>query len=161
MEELFRDGSEVGQDKNEDAQEVQLARSVEPPYKAKKHRRWIAAWKLQHCSAYPIIFEGKVRVKCEWCVYSKQKTPYASSGSSTLQLLALTKHSKLDEHKNAMFKWANKEKRICIPLPDHVAALEDKEKVRVIITVMWQVYFVMKNAKSMEQFEKLCLHQIE
>ncbi|MCO5560614.1 hypothetical protein L7F22_014230 [Adiantum nelumboides] len=131
MEELFEDGTELGQDDNEDAQEAQLATSVEPPSKVKKQRRWIPAWKLQHCWAYPVIFEGKVRVKCEWCVYSKQNTPYAKNGSSTLQLPALTEHSKTNEHKNAMFKWANKEKRICIPLPDYMAALEDKEKMMV------------------------------
>ncbi|MCO5551714.1 hypothetical protein L7F22_005218 [Adiantum nelumboides] len=160
MEELFGDGTELGQDDDEDPQEVQLATSAEPPSKVKKQRRWIPAWKLQHCWAYPVIFEGKVRVKCEWCVYSKQKTPYASNGSSTLQLPALTEHSKSNEHKNAMFKWANKEKRICIPLRDYVAALKVKEKVHVI-TVMWQVYFIVKNVEPMELFEKLCIHQIE
>ncbi|MCO5558744.1 hypothetical protein L7F22_012330 [Adiantum nelumboides] len=107
-----------------------------------------------------MIFEGNVRVKCEWCAYSKQKTPYAKNGSSTLQLPALTEHSKSDEHQVAIFKWAQKDKKVCIPLPDYVAALDDKEKVRVI-TVMWQAYFVVKSMGLMDMFEKLCLHQIE
>ncbi|MCO5584369.1 hypothetical protein L7F22_038295 [Adiantum nelumboides] len=37
---------------------------------------------------------------------------------------------------------------------------DNKEKVRVI-TVMWQVYFVVKSAGPMELFENLCLHHIE
>ncbi|MCO5587525.1 hypothetical protein L7F22_041475 [Adiantum nelumboides] len=136
MEELFGDGPELGQDDDEEVQEVQLPTSLEPPSKANKQRRWIPAWKLQHKWAYPVIFEGKLRVKCEWCVYSKQKTPYAINGSSTLQLPPLTEHSKLDEHQIAIFKWANKEKRVCIPLPAYVATLEDKEKICHVMLIM-------------------------
>ncbi|MCO5581667.1 hypothetical protein L7F22_035556 [Adiantum nelumboides] len=60
----------------------------------------------------------------------------------------------------AALKWENKDKRMCVPLPEYVATYEDKEKIRVI-TIMWQMYFVVRCAQPMELFEKLCLHQIE
>ncbi|MCO5606375.1 hypothetical protein L7F22_060563 [Adiantum nelumboides] len=143
IEELFGDGPEIGLDDHEEAQDVhaapgleqdvQATTSLEPASKVKKDRRWRPAWKFEHKWAYPVIAEGKLRIKCE---------------------------CESDEHKVAAFKWANKEKRVCIPLPEYVATFEDKEKVRVV-TIMWQMYFVVKCAGPMELFEKLCLHQIE
>ncbi|MCO5557403.1 hypothetical protein L7F22_010966 [Adiantum nelumboides] len=160
MEELFGEGPEIGQDDDEEIQEVQDTTSSEPIPKAKKLRKLRLAWKFEHKWAYPVVVEGRVRIKCEWCVYCKQKTPFANKGSCTLQLPSLNEHSVSDEHQLDAFKWANKEKRLCIPLPEYVATFEDKEKIRVI-TIMWQVYFVVKCAGPMELFEKLCLHQIE
>ncbi|MCO5552314.1 hypothetical protein L7F22_005825 [Adiantum nelumboides] len=161
---------EIGLDDHEEAQDVQAApsleqdvqatTSLEPASKVKKDRRWRPAWKFEHKWAYPVIAEGKLRIKCEWCAYCKHKNPYANKGATTIQLPALNEHSESDEHKVAAFKWANKEKRVCIPLPEYVATFEDKEKVRVV-TIMWQMYFVVKCAGPMELFEKLCLHQIK
>ncbi|MCO5605532.1 hypothetical protein L7F22_059715 [Adiantum nelumboides] len=170
IEELFGDGPEIGLDDHEEAQDVQAApgleqdvqatTSLEPASKVKKDRRWRPAWKFEHKWAYPVIAKGKLRIKCEWCAYCKHKNPYANKGATTIQLPALNEHSESDEHKVTAFKWANKEKRVCIPLSEYVATFEDKEKVRVV-TIMWQMYFVVKCAGPMELFEKLCLHQIE
>ncbi|MCO5554440.1 hypothetical protein L7F22_007970 [Adiantum nelumboides] len=156
--EIFGDGPAIGEDDNDEVQEEQGRTDSEQVQKEKKHRRWRPAWKLEHPWAYPVLDNGKVKVKCEWCVYNKCKSPFANKGSSTLQLPGLSDHSKYDEHKATSFKWANN--ALCIPLPDYVATYDNKEKVRVI-TVMWQVYFVVKCAGPMELFEKLCLHQIE
>ncbi|MCO5581953.1 hypothetical protein L7F22_035842 [Adiantum nelumboides] len=161
IEELFGDGLEIGVDDNaiEEVQDVQEG-SSQATSKAKKLRKWRPAWKYKHPWAYPVIFEGKVRVKCEWCSYCQQKNPFENKGSTVLQLPSLRDHSVSDEHKLAAFKWANKEKRVCIPLPNYVAVFDDKEKVRVA-TIMWQAYFVVKCAGPTELFEKLCSHQIE
>ncbi|MCO5614068.1 hypothetical protein L7F22_068349 [Adiantum nelumboides] len=156
IEELFGEGSEIGVDDDgiEDVQDVLDEGSSQATSKPKKPRKWRLAWKYVHPWAYPVIFEGKVRVKCEWCTYCKQKTPYAKKGYTRLQLPSLNDHNVFDEHKDATFKWADKEKRVCIPLPDYVAIFDDKEKVRVI-TIMWQAYFVVKCAGPTELFEKL------
>lgn len=133
IEELFGDGPEIGVDDGaiEEVQDVHEEGSSQATAKAKKPRKWRPAWKYQHPWAYPIIFEGKVRVKCEWCAYYKHKNPYANKGSTVLQLPSLNDHSVSNEHKHAAMKWANNEKRVCIPLPDYVAIFDDKEKVRV------------------------------
>ncbi|MCO5558163.1 hypothetical protein L7F22_011740 [Adiantum nelumboides] len=135
IEELFGDGLEIGVDDDaiEEVQDVQEG-SSQATSKAKKLRKWRPAWKYEHPWAYPVIFEGK--------------------------LPSLRDHSVSDEHKLAAFKWANKEKRVCIPLPNYVVVFDDKEKVRVV-TIMWQAYFVVKCAGPTELFEKLCSHQIE
>ncbi|MCO5608336.1 hypothetical protein L7F22_062543 [Adiantum nelumboides] len=160
MEKIFGDGLIIREDDNEGNQEEPQTPDSQPVLKSKKQRRWRPAWKFEHPWAYPIVDAGRLKIKCEWCAYSKSKTPFANKGSCTIQLPSLNEHSRSDEHKMAALKWANKENQVCIPLPDYVANFEDKEKVRVI-TVMWQVYFVVKCAGPMELFEKLCLHQIE
>ncbi|MCO5596642.1 hypothetical protein L7F22_050710 [Adiantum nelumboides] len=160
LEEIFGDGPTIHPDDNIEPQEGQEVTNLKPSSKTKKQRRWKPSWKLEHPWAYPVVVDGKVRVKCEWCVFCNQRTPFAKKGSSTLQFPSLTEHSRSDEHKMAALKWENKDKRICVPLPENVATYEDKEKIRVI-TIMWQMYFVVRCAQPMELFEKLCLHQIE
>ncbi|MCO5570222.1 hypothetical protein L7F22_023940 [Adiantum nelumboides] len=55
---------------------------------------------------------------------------------------------------------ADKDNKARVPLTEYVTALEDREKIRVI-SVIWQMYFVVQHGGPMELFEKLCLHQIE
>ncbi|MCO5610802.1 hypothetical protein L7F22_065043 [Adiantum nelumboides] len=159
IEEIFGEGSEIGQDDGEALQEVQDTISLDL-IKAKKLRKWRPTWKFDHKWAYPVVVEGHVRIKCEWCVYCKQKIPFANKGLSTLHLPSLNEHSASDEHQLAILKWVNKEKRISIPLLEYVVTFEGKEKV-CVITTMWQTYFVVKCAGPMELFTKLYLHPIE
>ncbi|MCO5547845.1 hypothetical protein L7F22_001297 [Adiantum nelumboides] len=160
MEEIFGDGPTINPNDGNEVQQNEAATSLQPEPKRKKQRRWRPAWKYAHQWAYPVVVDAKVRIRCEWCIYAKAQNKFATIGSSTLQLPALDEHSNSDDHKWAALKWANKNSKSCVPLKEYVATFEDREKIRVI-TVMWQVYFVVRCGGPMELFEKLCLHQIE
>ncbi|MCO5572982.1 hypothetical protein L7F22_026744 [Adiantum nelumboides] len=143
MEEIFGDGPIINPNDGNEVQQNEAATSLQPKPKRKKQRRWRPAWKYAHQWAYPVVVDAKLRIRCEWCIYAKAQNKFATIGSSTLQLPALDEHSNSDDHKMAALKWANKNSKSCVPLKEHVATFEDREKIRVI-TVMWQVYFVVR-----------------
>ncbi|MCO5571988.1 hypothetical protein L7F22_025739 [Adiantum nelumboides] len=160
MEEIFGDGPTIGPNDGNEVPENQATTISIKPSNGKKQRKWRPAWKYEHKWAYPVVNEGQLRIKCEWCIYAKNQNKFSTKGSSTIQLLALNENSNSNEQKMAVLKWENSKNKACVPLIEYVAAFEDKEKTRVI-TVMWQMYFVVRCSAPMELFEKLCLHQIE